>query len=224
VTTCLASSDQATPWRRDSLVRTADTKRKGAPTDRNPLYVVTGAGDLAVEKLREIEKLRKMPVRLAAELRSEPKAVAERLGALRRNVKALPERAQAFARIKLGKAGDSYDELASRGQRIVGRIRRQKARGNGGAGRAHRPAHAGHTGRCPQGRGARHTRREGNRDRAEEDHPHLLSGTEAASTRRCGRGNKITNHNVQSCHIATGAAGCTSVDSGAGPVRGTERT
>jgi len=90
---------------------------------------VTGAGDLAVEKLREIEKLRKMPVRLAAELRSEPKAVAERLGALRRNVKALPERAQAFARIKLGKAGDSYDELASRGKRIVGRVRRQKASG-----------------------------------------------------------------------------------------------
>src|SRR5206468_7435474 len=51
-----------------------------------------------------------------------------------------------------------------------------------------------------------------------------LSGTEAASTRRCGRGNKITNHDVQSCHISTGAAGCTSVDSGAGPVRGTERT
>jgi len=62
VTTCLASSDQATPWRRDSLVRTADTKRNSS-TDRNPLYVVTGAGDLAVEKLREIEKLREMPVR-----------------------------------------------------------------------------------------------------------------------------------------------------------------
>src|SRR6266508_4610584 len=70
-----------------------------------------------------------MPVRLAGELRSEPKAVAKRLGALPRDVKALPERAQAFARIKLGKAGDSYDELASRGKRIVGRGRRQKATG-----------------------------------------------------------------------------------------------
>lgn len=98
------------------------TKRK-SPTDRNPLYALTGAGDLAVEKLRG------MPVRLAAELRSEPKAVAKRLGALPRDVKALPERAQAVARINLGKAGDSYDELAGRGKRVVGHIRRQKATG-----------------------------------------------------------------------------------------------
>jgi len=70
-----------------------------------------------------------MPVRLAGELRSEPKAVAKRLGALPREVMALPERAQAFARIKLGTAGDSYDELASRGKRIVGRVRRPKATG-----------------------------------------------------------------------------------------------
>ncbi len=62
MTTCLASSDQATPWRRDSLVRTCRHQEE-QPTDRNPLYVVTGAGDLAVEKLREIEKLREMPVR-----------------------------------------------------------------------------------------------------------------------------------------------------------------
>jgi hypothetical protein len=102
------------------MVRTADTKRT-SPTDRNPLYVVTGAGDLAVEKLRE------MPVKLAAELRSEPKAVAKRLGALPHAVRAMPERAQAFARITFGKAGDSYDELASRGKRVVGRIRRQQA-------------------------------------------------------------------------------------------------
>jgi heparin binding hemagglutinin HbhA len=102
------------------MVRTADTRRK-RPTDRNPLYVVTGAGDLAVEKLRE------MPVKLAAELRSEPKAVAKRLGELPRDVKALPERAQAFSRATFDKAGDSYDELANRGKRVVGRVRRQKA-------------------------------------------------------------------------------------------------
>jgi len=117
---CLARSDQATPWRTDSIVRTANTRRK-RPTDRNPLYALTGAGDLAVEKLRA------MPVKLAAELRSEPKAVARRLGELPRDVKALPERAQAFARTTFAKAGDSYDELANRGRRVVGRVRRQKA-------------------------------------------------------------------------------------------------
>src|SRR6266508_2860404 len=102
------------------MVRTAEARGK-RHTDRNPLYVVTGAGDFAVEKLRE------MPVKLAAELRSEPKAVAKRLGALPRDVKALPERAQAFARTTFAKAGDSCDEHANRGRRVVGRVRRQKA-------------------------------------------------------------------------------------------------
>jgi heparin binding hemagglutinin HbhA len=97
---------------------------KKALTDSTPLYAVAGAGDLAVEKLREV------PGRLST-IKVEPKVVQDRvtgsLNSFQDDVKTLPEKAQSFALIQVGKANEAYEELAKRGKVIVGRIRRQKA-------------------------------------------------------------------------------------------------
>jgi hypothetical protein len=100
------------------MVGTAEIRK--TLTDRKPLYAVAGAGDFAVGKLR---------ARLAAlrgELKPEPRAVRARLGHLPADVRALPEKAETFARGRLGKAGEAYEDLAERGHSAVGRIRRQK--------------------------------------------------------------------------------------------------
>jgi heparin binding hemagglutinin HbhA len=102
-----------------------------ALTDSTPLYAVAGAGDLAVEKLREV------PAKLAA-LKVEPKAVQDRVTGSLTTVaddvrtlpdmaRTLPEKAQSFALAQVGKANDAYEDLAERGKGVVGRIRRQQA-------------------------------------------------------------------------------------------------
>jgi len=100
-------------------------------TDPTPLYVAAGAGDLAVEKIREV------PSRLAAlrdrrgDFKVEPKAVQdlvqERLADLQVEVKRLPERANAVVTDGMAQASKTYSELAERGKTVVDRIRSQKA-------------------------------------------------------------------------------------------------
>jgi heparin binding hemagglutinin HbhA len=109
------------------MVRTADIRK--TLTDRKPLYPVAGAGEFAVEKLREV------PARLAAlrgELKVGPQAVrgrvTERIGHLPGEVRALPGKAQELARGGLGKADEAYDDLADRGKTVVDRVRRQQSR------------------------------------------------------------------------------------------------
>jgi heparin binding hemagglutinin HbhA len=108
---------------------TADIKK--ALTDSTPLYAVAGAGDLAVEKLREV------PAKLAT-LKVEPKAVQDRVTgslntvagdvrSLPEKARTFPEKAQSFALAQVGKANEAYEDLAERGKVIVGRIRRQQA-------------------------------------------------------------------------------------------------
>jgi len=90
-------------------------------TDAKPLYAVAGAGDLAVEKLRHgLTALR-------GDLREEPKATRARAGALRQDVTQLTHKTEVFAHGQLDKAAETYDDLAGRGERLMGRIRRQKA-------------------------------------------------------------------------------------------------
>jgi len=103
-------------------VRTADIRRTF--TDPRPLYAAAGAGDLAVEKLRKLVPAR-MP-RLRGELKAEPQAVRERIGHLPDDVRALPEKTQAFARGRLDQASHGYADLAERGRSVVDRLRRQK--------------------------------------------------------------------------------------------------
>jgi hypothetical protein len=76
--------------------------------DSKAFYAAAGAGDLAVEKLRE------MPERLnRLQERSMPKDIG---GA-----------AIAYATQVGSRAVEVFDELAERGKRVVGRIERQKS-------------------------------------------------------------------------------------------------
>ena len=75
--------------------------------DSKAFYVAAGAGDLAVEKLREVpERLNRLQVR-------EPKD--------------LPGVAVSYVNQVGNRAAEVVDELAARGKRIVGRVERQQA-------------------------------------------------------------------------------------------------
>jgi heparin binding hemagglutinin HbhA len=101
--------------RRRAVVRTVDVRR--ALSDSKPLLAAVGAGDLAVERLRQ----------LSGQLRHElhPKIVRDRVGTL--DVQALPRRTQSIVRGRIDQATGIYDDLAARGRILIGRIRRQKA-------------------------------------------------------------------------------------------------
>lgn len=114
-------------------VRTNDLKK--TVTESKPFYAVAGAGDLAVEKLREAQN------RLNA-LKVEPADVRGRLqsraGGAREGVQDLPAQAQTLASTITARAAGAYeeltskanlvyDDLAKRGRTVVRRISRQKA-------------------------------------------------------------------------------------------------
>ncbi|PYC87932.1 hypothetical protein C7C46_02550 [Streptomyces tateyamensis] len=103
-------------------------------SDPTPLYALAGAGDLAVEKLREV------PARveaLAADRKGTQEAAVARLKeaqakvvgtvtTLPTDLKGLQERAQEFALQQVGRAAglavqakEAYDELAVRGKGVM---------------------------------------------------------------------------------------------------------
>jgi len=105
------------------MVRTVDLRK--TLTDPKPLYAMAGMGDLAVGKLR---------ARLAAlrgDLKQEPKATRQRvrhgLETLQHDVAELPTRSRDLAHDRLDQANHGYDDLAARGEQLVGRLRPQKA-------------------------------------------------------------------------------------------------
>jgi heparin binding hemagglutinin HbhA len=113
------------------------TKSIEKSLDSKPVYAVAGVGDLAVEKLRELS------ARLStlSSVRVEPKDVQEQVGAIQKDAKArlelvqeavreLPEQAQSVVGLLVATANDVYEDLAERGENVVGRIRRQKATGD----------------------------------------------------------------------------------------------
>jgi hypothetical protein len=104
------------------MATTTDIKK--ALTDSTPFYAVAGAGDLAVEKLREVQ------ARLST-IKVEPKVVQDRvtgsLTTIQDDVRTLPEKAQSFALTQVGKASEAYEDLAQRGKTVVRRIRGQQA-------------------------------------------------------------------------------------------------
>jgi heparin binding hemagglutinin HbhA len=126
-------------------ITTADIKK--TLTDPTPLYAVAGAGDLLVEKIREIKVPEinvpeinvpeikvpeiKRPEVKRPEFKVDPKAVQdkvqERLSELRAELKNLPERANVAVSDSLSQASKTYDDLAVRGKSVVSRIRDQKA-------------------------------------------------------------------------------------------------
>lgn len=98
-------------------------------TRSKPFYVVAGAGDLAVKTVRD------MPSRLRpsnlVRITIDRKDVAKAVSTLQAETVALPGRAQNVAvGVAVGaadRADAAYDTLLTRGRRVVGRIRRQKA-------------------------------------------------------------------------------------------------
>jgi heparin binding hemagglutinin HbhA len=99
------------------VVRTVDVRK--ALTDTKPLYATAGVGDLAVGRLRHV------PARLRDEL--HPKIVQDRVRTLRSDVQALPRKTRDLVRGRIDQTVGIYDDLAARGQTLVGRIRRQQA-------------------------------------------------------------------------------------------------
>lgn len=98
-------------------------------THSKPFYVVAGAGDLAVKTARELpSKLR--PSRLVV-VKLDRKDVVKAVSSLQADTIALPAKAQTAAVTVAVEAADRadavYGELLTRGRRVVGRIRRQKA-------------------------------------------------------------------------------------------------
>ena len=95
---------------------------------RKPLYAVVGAGDLAVENIKDL------PVQVVAQastiLPKTTALVAEipgKVAELPTLVKGLRGDAQTRATALTGKAFSTYGELVERGQKLVGSIRRGSA-------------------------------------------------------------------------------------------------
>lgn len=90
----------------DDLRRAAEQTLDKALPDRTPLYLLTGAGDLAAEKLRAL-----------------PDQVQDRLEELRADYRRLPARSAAIAFARLlefnVRAAEMLDDLGRRGQPIV---------------------------------------------------------------------------------------------------------
>lgn len=91
-------------------------------TDTTPVYAAVGVTDLAVEKVREAR------VRAAA-VRSEldVDALQARAAKVADTAQHVPVRALTLTLELASKAQESYDELADRGEKLVTRIRNQKA-------------------------------------------------------------------------------------------------
>jgi hypothetical protein len=99
-------------------------------TESKPFYAVAGAGDYAVEKLRELpERLTRLQAR-----RDEFRQTAQELPRKARSyalewqckaeayAKDLPERAREYADAVAQKAVKLYDEFADRGRKVVSRV------------------------------------------------------------------------------------------------------
>jgi len=95
-------------------------------TDTTPVYAVVGATDVAVEKVREA-RVRAVAVR--AEL--APDVLTHKVAKRANKVAEQAQQAPAFALNRTleiaGKAQESYDNLADRGEKLVHRLRDQKA-------------------------------------------------------------------------------------------------
>jgi heparin binding hemagglutinin HbhA len=109
-------------------------------SNATPWYAIAGAGDLAVEKIREVsdDVTRRFATldqkALQAELAKRQTELSKRFEALAADARTVPAKlrelpafAQAGFTTVLGQAEETYDELAGRGEKLVTRIRSQKA-------------------------------------------------------------------------------------------------
>lgn len=88
-------------------------------TDSKPFYAITGAGDFAVEKLRQLpDQLVKLQGR-QGEARAYGKKVQDRAESYARE---LPEKTKEYADALGSRLGAIYNDLANRGRAVVRKV------------------------------------------------------------------------------------------------------
>ncbi|MCF2528774.1 apolipoprotein A1/A4/E family protein [Yinghuangia soli] len=102
--------------------------RRKTTTDPNPLYAVVGAGDLAVEKIREVPSMiADLKIDIPTDARSMRYRVSNTASDVRAQVggtfDAVSKDPGGFAKDQYGKARKAYEDLSVRGERVVDRIR-----------------------------------------------------------------------------------------------------
>jgi hypothetical protein len=121
------------------------TTRKNHSEPASPLYVLAGAGDLAVEKIREFSRM--ASEKISSLENTDPAVVSDRMqdrieeGAdslsvvlrsatndIRTQAEKLSDRAQSVIQSAWMQAGDAYGDLAERGQNVVIYLRGQNGR------------------------------------------------------------------------------------------------
>ncbi|GAA0947406.1 hypothetical protein [Nonomuraea longicatena] len=89
-------------------------------TESKPFYAVAGAGDYAVEKLRELpEQLHKLQARRQELTKDLPEKARTLTGKAEGFAKDFPGKARAYADEIGHKATEVYEEFASRGRKVV---------------------------------------------------------------------------------------------------------
>ncbi|WP_433352899.1 hypothetical protein ACQP25_06505 [Microtetraspora malaysiensis] len=109
------------------MTLTAEVKKI---TESKPFYAVAGAGDYAVEKLRELpEQIQKLQAR-RGELRETAKDIPVRAreyattvqGKAEAVAKDFPNKAREYADTATARFNELYEELAVRGRRIISKV------------------------------------------------------------------------------------------------------
>lgn len=91
-------------------------------TEATPVYAAVGITDLAVEKIRNA---RERAVAVRSELKVD--ALQKKAGHAVEQAQQVPAHALNRTLVVAGKAQESYEDLARRGEQLVSRIRNQKA-------------------------------------------------------------------------------------------------
>jgi len=95
-------------------------------TDTNPVYAAVGVGDLAVEKVRDASG-RAAAARADFHVSALQDKAVKRAGEVAEQAQQIPSMALSQTREAAGKAQSTYAALAVRGEKLVKRIRNQKA-------------------------------------------------------------------------------------------------
>lgn len=121
------------------------TRNKNISETITPLYVLAGAGDLAMEKIREISKMASSkisslettdPAEVSDRMQVRIEEGADTLGVvlrsatsdIREQAKGISDRAQSAMQAVWMSAGDAYEDLIERGEGVVSHLRGQNGR------------------------------------------------------------------------------------------------
>ncbi|GAA2690092.1 MULTISPECIES: hypothetical protein [Nonomuraea] len=92
-------------------------------TESKPFYAVAGAGDFAVEKLRELpEQLQKLQSRRTDITKDLPVKAREVRTKAEELAREFPEKARVYADQLGSKATEFYEEFATRGRKVVSKV------------------------------------------------------------------------------------------------------